>query len=274
MPATRLLFVDDEPTIRVTLPAILKLHGFEVTTASSVAEALNYISSSRFDVLISDLNIGQPGDGFTVVSAMRRTQPECVNLILTGYPAFETALKAIQSQVDDYLVKPADIQSLVSTIEARIRERQPTPRMGRVRVPRLLRENITEIQGKTLALMRANPELGTLGLSDSQLVDHIPQVLREMADLLDSDEPQVMGEVLTKSAIEHGRHRFRQGYAAPMLVEDIRVAEQAIFDVIQDHILELDLSRLLGDLRVVVDALQCQERESIGAFVDIQREAA
>jgi YesN/AraC family two-component response regulator len=40
---------------------------------------------------------------------MRRTKPDCVNLILTGYPAFETALEAIRNQVDDYIVKPAEI---------------------------------------------------------------------------------------------------------------------------------------------------------------------
>ena len=76
--AARILFVDDEPGIRLSLPAVLTIHGFEVTAAGSVAEALDSMNKWPFDVLISDLNIGHPGDGFTVVSAMRRTQPECV----------------------------------------------------------------------------------------------------------------------------------------------------------------------------------------------------
>jgi DNA-binding NtrC family response regulator len=97
----RLLCVDDEEVILFTMAAILKKHGFEVSTAASVAEALQKITSETFDVLLSDLNIGNPGDGLTVVSAMRRTQPEAVTMILTGYPAFETALEAIRQQVDD-----------------------------------------------------------------------------------------------------------------------------------------------------------------------------
>jgi DNA-binding NtrC family response regulator len=60
----RILFVDDEPSIRLTLPAVLEEHGFEVSIAGSVAEALSKINSSRFDVLLSDLNIGEDGDGF------------------------------------------------------------------------------------------------------------------------------------------------------------------------------------------------------------------
>src|SRR2546428_567626 len=101
MPPYRILFVDDEPSIRLMLPAILENKGFRVTTAATVPEALAIISAEPFDVLISDLNIGEPADGFTVVSAMRRTQPKCVNFILTGYPAFETALQAIRKHVED-----------------------------------------------------------------------------------------------------------------------------------------------------------------------------
>ena len=69
---TTILFVDDEPSIRTTLPAILTSFGFSVTSAATVPEALNLIANHQFDVLISDLNIGNPADGFTVVSAMRR----------------------------------------------------------------------------------------------------------------------------------------------------------------------------------------------------------
>ncbi len=71
---SKLLFVDDEPTIRTTLSAVLKHHGFQVTVASTVAEGLSCIMAEKYDILISDLNIGEPGDGFTVVSAMRRTR--------------------------------------------------------------------------------------------------------------------------------------------------------------------------------------------------------
>jgi DNA-binding NtrC family response regulator len=100
-----ILFVDDEESIRLTLPPLLESHGFRVTSASTVQDALGLITNSRFDVLVADLNIGQPGDGFTVVSAMRRTHPETVTLILTGYPDFQSALEAIRQQVDDFLTK-------------------------------------------------------------------------------------------------------------------------------------------------------------------------
>lgn len=112
----RLLFVDDEPSIRLTLPPVLEDHGFVVTTAQSVDDAIHRMDAARFDVLLSDLNIGQEGDGFQVVSAMKKRHPRCVTIILTGYPAFESAVLAIRHQVDDYVVKPAEIDVLIKTI--------------------------------------------------------------------------------------------------------------------------------------------------------------
>src|SRR5260370_13810981 len=119
MERSKLLFVDDDESIRQTLPMILTANGFDVTTVATVAEAISEINRQRFDILLSDLNIGQPGDGFTVVSAMRRIQPHARTYILTGYPDFVSALEAIRRQVDDYLTKPADIPSLLQTLRAK-----------------------------------------------------------------------------------------------------------------------------------------------------------
>src|SRR5437870_13445438 len=121
---TQLLFVDDEEGIRLTLPLLLHARGFEVRVAASVPEAFSEIKTHKFDVLLSDLNIGEDGNGFTVIRAMRQAHPNCVAILLTGYPAFETAVQAIEDEVDGYHVKPADINSLVSTIERKLRTRQ------------------------------------------------------------------------------------------------------------------------------------------------------
>ena len=120
---TRILFVDDEPSIRLTLPPVLEQHGFEVKAAASVAEAVKQIKASRFDVLISDLNVDEGGDGLRIVSAMREKQPHCVTLILTGYPGFETAVDALRLRVDDYVVKPVDVETLISALRKKLEQK-------------------------------------------------------------------------------------------------------------------------------------------------------
>jgi DNA-binding NtrC family response regulator len=116
----RILFVDDEPNIRLTLPSVLEHHGFKVTAAGTVSEALREISGSQFDILISDLNLEQSGDGLRVVGAMREKQPKCITVILTGFPGFESAVEALRSHVDDYVVKPVDVEMLVGFLRKKL----------------------------------------------------------------------------------------------------------------------------------------------------------
>jgi DNA-binding NtrC family response regulator len=116
----RVLLVDDEPNIRLTLSPVLEQHGFKVKAAGTVSEALTEIRDSQFDVLISDLNVEGNGDGLRVVGAMRERQPECITVILTGFPGFESAVEALRSHVDDYVVKPVDVETLVGFLRKKL----------------------------------------------------------------------------------------------------------------------------------------------------------
>ena len=116
-----LLLVDDEPSIRLTLLPIFEERGFQVQVAANVSEALATIKAQRFDVLLSDINIDRESDGFTVfVQAMREANPDAVTILLTAYPAFETAVHSIRVEVDDYFRKPADLGAIVSTIDRKL----------------------------------------------------------------------------------------------------------------------------------------------------------
>ena len=125
MKRNRLLFVDDEPSIRATLPLILERElGVEVLVAATVPEALDSIRNYNFDALLSDLNISSEDDGFEVVAAMKRSQPDCLNFILTGYPAFESAVRGIREEIADYFTKPADLKFMVSAIRNKLETRR------------------------------------------------------------------------------------------------------------------------------------------------------
>lgn len=263
-----ILFVDDEPGIRDTLPAILEQHGFQVTVAATVPEALHAITTGKFDVLISDLNIGAAGDGFTVVSAMRRTQPDCVNFILTGYPAFETALQALRSQVDDYLVKPADIRNLVETIEQKLAAPIPCSPKDCVRLAPFLREHAAEIVARSLAGMKSHSQLAQIRLADEERTDHIPVVVEETAAQLESSNPNRPTPRVLAAGARHGETRRKQGYRLPMLVDDTRILDSAIYDVVQNNLIRLDLSTLIPDLSRLNDTLEAQLQEALRGFLE------
>jgi ActR/RegA family two-component response regulator len=273
MQAARILVVDDDPAIRQTLPEILTQHGFKITAAATVTEALSQIASTTFDVLVSDLNIGEPGDGFTVVSAMRRTQPDCITLILTGYPAFETALQAIRGQVDDYLVKPAPVPHLVNAIEQKLRSAEPKSHRltATKRISEVIRQNIDEIVRRTLIAIKAAPEFAEAPLTDEQRIFPHAPLLAGLADLLDSPEPNHIQQGSASAAARRGQIRRSQGYSIPMIVASARLLENAIFEVVGENLLTLEISFVISDLRRLSGGLSWQLEESIKAYYQAGR---
>ena len=102
----RILLADDTDDIRIAFQEGLESHGFEVVPAATVSGALRLISTESFDVLLSDLHMPDACDGFTVVNAMRHTQPNAVTLVLSSCPVLQAAMTALPLQADQVLVKP------------------------------------------------------------------------------------------------------------------------------------------------------------------------
>ncbi len=266
MSSVRVLFVDDEPNIRLTLPEILRMHGFQVTATATVSEALKAIQEDEFDVLIADLNIGQPGDGFTVVSAMRRTQPDAVTLILTGYPAFETALQAIRSQVDDYAVKPADVNELIALIREKLEDRKPHRPLASKPLSVILRENQSHIVQDWIGLVKAEPDLATVDLEDGERSQFLLRVLGDVVLCLQRASAAFRPGP-REAASQCGRERRAQGYSALMLLKEASLVRHVILTTVQNHLLVLDMSSVFTDLVAVDDCLDVHTRYMLEAFL-------
>ena len=80
----RVLLVDDDEVVLDMMRRSLECKGFEVVAVGGVPEALKCISTASFDVLITDLHMPNAGDGFTVISAMRHSQPSALTMDSSG----------------------------------------------------------------------------------------------------------------------------------------------------------------------------------------------
>lgn len=255
----------------MTLPVILGRFGFEITVAATVPEALGLIATRTFDVLISDLNIGQPGDGFTVVSAMRRTQPEATTFILTGYPAFETALEAIRQQVDDYLVKPADVEMLVSKIRQKLTlPKSPISRLEVKPLSKILDENKREIVRQWLVAVKEDTQITEAGLSDRELTDYLPDLIEETIERCRGGKFSDAG---WKAATVHGRARFKQGYTIPAMIREARLMQEVVGRVLQENLLNADVSSVIPEVMRVGVTIQTFLEASIREYVNARHAA-
>ncbi len=266
---TRLLFVDDEKNIRLTLPAILQQEGFEVSVAASVSEALEVINHQPFEVLLTDLNIGGPADGFILVSAMRRVQPHAATFILTGYPDFQTALEAIRKQVDDYFTKPADISMLVATLKEKSRKPRMDNQVPCKRVSEIILENSDSIVHHWLEAVLVDQRLASIPITENARIDRLPLLLKDLANALEVAAAQLPQESFSAAAV-HGTDRANQGYTIPLLVTETRILNRVIASALQENLLSIDLSTLIPDALRVGEYLQALLEESIRAFQDVE----
>jgi ActR/RegA family two-component response regulator len=225
----RVLFVDDEEGIRVTLAAVLERHGFDVTAVGAVRDALTQIHCMRFDVLLCDLNIERSGDGFVVLSAMRYAQPHCVSLVLTGYPAFENALQAIQHQVDDFFTKPADLDALVRKINEKLEARRSKVPVAFKTLPGLLREHCADIVARVSAAAKSDPIISAAHSGQFE-ADNLLKIMDALIEYIEVGRNGLRSEALTLGA-EHGRRRKKEGYDARMIVREFQLVDERICEL-------------------------------------------
>jgi ActR/RegA family two-component response regulator len=224
--ATRILFVDDEEGIRITLAAVLERQGFDVTAVEAVRDAVTQINCMRFDVLLCDLNIEKPGDGFVVIGAMRHVQPNCVNLVLTGYPAFENALQALQHQVDDFFTKPADLHTLVKKINEKLEARRSKVPAPFKTLTGVLRENCADIVARVSVAAQTDPIMSAARYE----ADDLSKIMDALIEYVEVGRNGLKSEALSLGA-EHGRRRKQEGYDARMIVREFQLVDERICDL-------------------------------------------
>ena len=110
---TRVLVVDDEASIRDLLTKTIGLAEYEVDTAVDGSTALGLIRTSKYDLLIADLNM--PGmDGLTLIRQVRRVQSELPIVIITGFSSESSAIEAVNLGVASYLLKPFGVPDVLA----------------------------------------------------------------------------------------------------------------------------------------------------------------
>jgi len=112
----RILLVDDDAAVLLTLKAVLELNQFEVETASSAGEAAKKLHSGVYQMVITDARMETDDAGFHVIRAAQQQPYNPATALLTAYPPIDGAWK--HSGAQSLLVKPVGTEDLVRQIEA------------------------------------------------------------------------------------------------------------------------------------------------------------
>jgi len=227
-------------------------------------------------VLITDLHMPNPGDGFTLITAMRHSQPDAVTLLLSAYPDVQSAMAAILLEADQIIVKPFDMGKLPDLLHERLLTRRPAAISRKDKVAEILRRSIDRIVAGWLVRSKQSEELSTLSLGDGPRTGHLPKLLEDLVVRLNEGPKPITGRDVCNSlsAKAHGELRYEQGYTPAMLVQESRILQVTIFETLQTNRDSLDFSLLLPDVMTIADEVDSQLTQTMDSYMKVMNRSS
>ena len=149
-PNRKILVIDDEPYLRLTLGAILQKAGYQVFMAENCTIALASMQENCFDLAFLDLKMPDI-NGLELLPKLHQIDNGLPVLILTAHAALDSALEAIKQGARDYLVKPVDPPTLLLRVSEILAEQQQ---------PHRRREIVNQVQNLLLELHQMDRDYG------------------------------------------------------------------------------------------------------------------
>ena len=116
----RILVVDDDESIRNTMKTILEDEGYIVDIAATGSEALTKTDKTTYNIAMLDIRLPDM-EGVELLKLMKGTVPKTRKIMVTGYPSMQNAISALNKNADAYLVKPINVEKLLSIVKEQLK---------------------------------------------------------------------------------------------------------------------------------------------------------
>jgi signal transduction histidine kinase len=241
--APRILVVDDDEPVVVTIQGILELEGYDVTGTVSATEAVEKIRGEYFDVVLTDLRMDEL-DGTDLLRELHSQASNAVAIVLTGYASIESAINALRQGAYDYLLKPCDILDLRTTVARGIE---------RSRMTSQLRQHMRDLE-------QANETVRALNLELEARVESATAELREQIAAKDEFMSTVSHDLKTPLTFIKGMANLRRRRAVPT------PENQPFLDALEQ--IEASAGRMAQQLDELVDVSRLES----GRPLELRRE--
>lgn len=141
----RILVADDDEGIRQTIAAILEDEGYLVDQAENGKEAVEKSNMRFYNVALIDIRLPDM-EGTQLLTAMKDTVPKMIKIILTGYPAMQNAIEAVNKGADAYLLKPVNVDTLLSTIKEQLKKQREAKKFTEEKVTEFIETRVKELE--------------------------------------------------------------------------------------------------------------------------------
>jgi DNA-binding NtrC family response regulator len=119
----KILVIDDDPEIRVTLEALLSAEGYFVEVAETGMEAIRKTQEKWFNIALIDINLPDI-NGIQLLTMLREGRPKMRKIIVTGFPTLPNAVEAVNKQANAYMIKPVDLPQMLEIIKEQLEQQE------------------------------------------------------------------------------------------------------------------------------------------------------
>ena len=128
-----ILVVDDDKAILKYAKGILQLEGYDVDVAETGFDAMEKSSTRFYNLVLLDIMLPDI-QGTELLTKMHRTTPKMMKIMVTGFPSFDNAVEALNMGADAYLLKPVELEELLSVVKEKLYEQEEAEKMSEEQV--------------------------------------------------------------------------------------------------------------------------------------------
>ncbi len=139
----RILVIDDDESITNTMKAILEDEGYIVDLAATGREAIKRTEETAYNVALIDIRLPDM-EGVELLKLMKDAVPRTRKIMMTGYPSMQNAVAALNKNADIYLIKPVDIEKLLSTVKEQLQLQENEREFSEQKVADFLETRVME----------------------------------------------------------------------------------------------------------------------------------
>ena len=234
----KILIVDDDANMRESVGDNLEVAGYETAQAESAAQAVAQVRKAAFDVILMDYNLTD-GTGIDAIKQIRALNAQSQIIMITAQASLDTAVKAIQESVDDFLTKPVNFDTLKRAIAKsleKLRLKQENERLIKdlkEANDQLSRLSAMKSKFMSMASHDLSNSLMTLQVSFEMLTQTIqpdPDQKKRMQYISNgiAQIARLIEDLVDWAAIERGKFRLENNLFDPgALVDEVVVGPQA-----------------------------------------------
>ena len=210
---TKILLVEDDKNIAITISYYLQQEGFTINTAKTVKEGIEKIKNNEYDLMLLDINLPD-GTGYALYQEMKNIQ-EIPTIFLTALDEEKDIVKGFDLGADDYITKPFHAGELLSRIKNVLRHNIKNAKKELEKINWLIKTvlNIAKLDSKTLILAKNNENAYNLCLEVKNNFKAMCEIHHANIEIVSNKEETINCDKkwtieamnnIVKNAIEHG----------------------------------------------------------------------